>query len=149
MDLPTIIYFTVFHTIGDLNSIRNESIKTNSFVQIRGSKIPFSLFLSWHLMLLEKRYIKNSRFWFGLPSLDIFHPLSEFHTRTAIGKIAEGKCGALTTWRGKVEIASTILANFRSITGVWTPFCNTYAEKEEDKGTKFKKKGGRETILFF
>lgn len=140
MDLPTIIYFTVFHTIGDLNSIRNESIKTNSFVQIRGSKIPFSLFLSWHLMLLEKRYIKNSRFWFDLPSLDIFHPLSEFHTRTAIGKIAGGKCGALTTWRGKVEIArhaSTILANFRSITGVWTPFYNTYAEKEEDKGTKF------------
>lgn len=72
MDLPTIIYFTVFHTIGDLNSIRNESIKMNSFVQIRGSKIPFSLFLSWHLMLLEKRYIKNSRFWFVPPFLGHF-----------------------------------------------------------------------------
>lgn len=37
MDLPTIIYiyiyFTVFHAIGDLNSIRNKSIKTDSFVQ--------------------------------------------------------------------------------------------------------------------
>lgn len=146
MDLPTIIYFTVFHTIGDLNSIRNESIKTNSF-EIRGSKIPFSLFLSWHLMLLEKRYIKNSRFWFDLPSLDIFHPLSEFHTRTAIGKIAGGKCGALTTWRGKVEIASTILANFRSITGVLS--ATRTPKRRRIKERNFKKKGGRETILFF